>query len=102
MSFTRRTEDFVCAHCGAEVTGNGYTNHCPKCLWSQHVDVDPGDRAEHCAGMMEPIALQGSTPHYRIVHRCARCGIIRRVDVALGDDPETVLALSAGDGTIEE
>ena len=24
--------------------GNGYTNHCPKCLWSKHVDINPGDR----------------------------------------------------------
>lgn len=24
----------MCEHCSAEVLGTGYTNHCPKCLWS--------------------------------------------------------------------
>ncbi|MBR6751902.1 MAG: RNHCP domain-containing protein, partial [Alphaproteobacteria bacterium] len=42
--FVKRVENFTCAHCGAEVFGNGYTNHCPKCLWSRHVDNNPGDR----------------------------------------------------------
>ena len=45
MSFTRKVEDFTCEHCGREVHGNGYTNHCPHCLHSKHVDVNPGDRA---------------------------------------------------------
>jgi hypothetical protein len=94
MAFVRRKEDFVCDHCGARVEGSGYTNHCPKCLWSKHVDVDPGDRAETCGGMMEPIKLEGSTPHYRIVHRCTKCNVIRRVDVSGSDSPEALVALS--------
>ena len=24
---------------------NGYTNHCSQCLWSKHVDINPGDRS---------------------------------------------------------
>lgn len=39
-NFTRVIEDFICENCGTEVKGNGYTNHCPKCLWSKHVDKD--------------------------------------------------------------
>ncbi|HEV3245314.1 MAG TPA: RNHCP domain-containing protein [Candidatus Paceibacterota bacterium] len=101
MSFTRTREDFVCAHCGAQVEGTGYTNHCPKCLWSRHVDVDPGDRAAECGGMMEPVALEGSTPNYRIVHRCLSCAIIRRVDASSSDDGEVLLALSSKDGIID-
>jgi hypothetical protein len=100
MSFTRRKEDFVCEHCGAEVRGDGYTNHCPKCLWSKHVDRDPGDRAEECCGAMEPIALEGSTPAYRVVHRCRKCGALRRVDVSAEDDAEALIALSAKPGII--
>ncbi|MBU3901416.1 RNHCP domain-containing protein, partial [Patescibacteria group bacterium] len=42
--FQRKIEDFVCGHCGPKIKGTGYTDHCPKCLWSQHVDVNPGDR----------------------------------------------------------
>ncbi|MEK7158524.1 MAG: RNHCP domain-containing protein, partial [Patescibacteria group bacterium] len=44
-TFQRRVEDFTCESCGAQVTGDGYTNHCPQCLVSKHVDVYPGDRA---------------------------------------------------------
>ena len=94
MAFIRNVEDFVCAHCKAMVKGTGYTNHCPKCLWSKHVDIEPGDRAERCCGMMEPILLEGSTPSYRIVHKCIQCGATRRVDVAENDDPDAIVALS--------
>ena len=92
--FQKRVEDFVCEHCGSHVTGNGFTNHCPHCLWSKHVDVNPGDRAAPCGGMMEPIALEGSTPKYRIVHRCKTCGLERRIAVGQNDDTEAVLALA--------
>lgn len=94
MAFVKKVEDFTCEHCGAEVHGTGYTNHCPRCLWSKHVDTTPGDRAESCGGMMRPIALEGTTPHYRIVHKCMRCGAIRRVDVAATDDPAALIALA--------
>ncbi len=93
-AFQRRIEDFVCEHCQAAVVGDGYTNHCPRCLWSKHVDVDPGDRAHSCGGMMQPIRLQGSTPYYRIVHRCERCGFERINDVQKEDDPGAIVALS--------
>lgn len=93
MAFIRVVEDFVCAHCGAEVKGTGYTNHCPVCLWSKHVDNDPGDRASTCGGMMEPVRVEGSTPSYRIMQRCQRCNIERYVKVAENDSSEALVAL---------
>lgn len=92
--FQRTVEDFVCEHCGEKVRGNGYTNHCPRCLWSKHVDVNPGDRAEQCGGMMKPITLEGSSPDYRIVHACVRCGATRRVGVAPKDDRDAFVLLA--------
>jgi hypothetical protein len=94
MSFTKVVEDFTCGHCGAKVRGTGYTNHCPKCLWSEHVDIEPGDRAEKCGGMMEPVGVEGSSPEYRIVHVCQTCGAVRRVDAARDDDPQAIVALA--------
>ncbi len=94
MAFKRTIEDFVCEHCAAEVKGDGYTNHCPQCLWSKHVDTEPGDRAAGCGGMMEPIALEGPTGNYRIVHHCEKCNIERRVAVAKSDDMQAVLVLA--------
>jgi hypothetical protein len=93
MGFTRTKEDFICAHCGASVKGSGYTNHCPICLWSRHVDIEPGDRASACGGLMEPLALEGASPSYVIVHRCTRCGFERRNKVAGEDSEEALLAL---------
>jgi rubrerythrin len=92
--FRRTIEDFVCEHCGALVKGDGYTNHCPHCLWSKHVDINPGDRASACQGMMEPLALEGASPSYRVVNRCIKCGYIKRNNASDHDDPTTLVALS--------
>ena len=92
--FIRRKEDFDCEHCGEKVLGDGYTNHCPNCLWSKHVDVHPGDRAESCGGMMKPIRIEGSTPGYRIVHRCERCREERKVNTVERDNPDALVALA--------
>lgn len=92
--FKRTIEDFTCSHCGTAVTGDGYTNHCPKCLWSKHVDIDPGDRLEKCGGVMRPVSLEGSSPSYRIVHRCEQCGVERKVNAADDDDGEALLTLA--------
>jgi rubrerythrin len=83
--FQKNIEDFVCEHCGHEVTGNGYTNHCPKCLWSKHVDVNPGDRAAECGGLMEPVASEGSSEHMAIVHECIECGYRKKNKVSPED-----------------
>lgn len=75
--FTRRIEDFDCGHCGAHVSGDGYTNHCPRCLWSRHVDVNPGDRAAECGGLMEPVAAGIKQDRWFISHRCVVCRFVR-------------------------
>ncbi|MBI5457194.1 RNHCP domain-containing protein [Candidatus Kaiserbacteria bacterium] len=94
MGFKRTVEDFTCEHCGTYVKGDGYTNHCPKCLWSKHLDVEPGDRAAVCGGMMEPIALEGTTPKYRIIQRCLRCKVERPIGISKGDDMRAALAIA--------
>jgi len=88
--FQRKIEDFVCGHCGFAVQGSGYTNHCPRCLWSRHVDAMPGDRQAKCGGMMEPVAVAGTTDDYRILHRCQVCGI-EKWNQAVPDDDFTQL-----------
>lgn len=89
--FQKRVEDFDCLHCGAHVAGSGYTNHCPRCLWSRHVDVHPGDRAHPCAGLMEPVAIEQRRGAYVLVHRCTHCGSERRNRAAPGDDFDALL-----------
>jgi hypothetical protein len=93
--FTRRTEDFVCERCGFNVVGDGYTNHCPNCLWSRHVDINPGDRAAQCGGMMEPVEVSAKRDRYVILHRCTTCDHERRNKAAAGDNFEELLRISS-------
>lgn len=83
---------FCCAHCGREVPplANGsYRNHCPYCLYSVHVDINPGDRASDCGGLLAPVAVDYSGKKgWVIVHRCQECGAERRNKAALADPLE--------------
>ncbi|MEK7653436.1 MAG: RNHCP domain-containing protein [Patescibacteria group bacterium] len=76
--FIKKKENFICEHCGREVKGTGYTNHCPNCLWSKHVDVSPGDRAEECGGLMKPVDFYLKKQEWVVVHECEKCGERRR------------------------
>ena len=93
--FQRKIEDFVCENCGREVKGNGYTNHCPKCLWSKHVDVNPGDRKEKCGGMMLPAGIRLKGGENIINHKCVKCGFERSNKVGVSDDFNAVVKASS-------
>ena len=85
----RTNHGFACEHCHAQVLplkGGGFRNHCPCCLWSKHVDIIPGDRASDCGGLMKPINLEPDAKRgWMLVHRCVRCGHVRRNRVAASD-----------------
>jgi hypothetical protein len=92
--FKKKKENFVCEHCGFEVVGDGYTNHCPMCLWSKHVDVFPGDRAESCEGLMEPIGLELKNGKEVIVHKCVKCKAVRKCKVSKDDSRDEILKIA--------
>ncbi len=92
--FIKHKEDFNCDKCGTLVHGNGYTNHCSKCLWSKHVDTNPGDRASECGGLMEPVGLLITGHNQEIVHRCKKCAKQLTNRVSPQDDSEALIALS--------
>ena len=92
--FTKTVEDFNCAHCGAVVHGNGYTNHCPECLWSKHVDNNPGDRAATCGGMMRPISVETDVDKFIITHKCETCGKLKRQRTTDADNIDTIITIS--------
>jgi len=91
--FQKRREDFTCEHCGAFVKGSGYTDHCPKCLWSKHVDINPGDRKSNCGGMMKPIGVEVKGNEYIIHYRCTKCSHKFKVKSAPDDNFEEILKL---------
>lgn len=94
--FRRVRESFRCLNCGEHVEGDGYTNHCPRCLTSRHVDIKPGDRAANCGGIMDPVAAT-FTPSggFRILHRCEICGHEKWNRAAEDDDPDELARLLA-------
>jgi RNHCP domain len=94
MSFKRTKEDFTCENCGAEVVGDGYTDHCSVCLWSKHVDVDPGDREATCGGMMEPWDIEPKASGFRVISRCTICGFERPSPIKTTDNIEAFAQLA--------
>ena len=92
-NFQVKKENFNCSHCGLNVRGDGYTNHCPGCLWSKHVDIYPGDRAELCGGLMRPKSISTKAGGYTIAHICEACGAERSCKTSPGDNFEAILAL---------
>ena len=92
--FTKKVENFICENCGKSVMGNGYTNHCPFCLYSKHVDINPGDRSCNCGGLMKPIEIQQKNGEFVILHKCTKCGLERKNKVQENDDINKIIEIS--------
>ena len=92
-------EPFVCKNCGRTVVpfgaGTDHRNHCPYCLWSRHLDVEPGDRAADCGGAMEPVAVWvRKNGEWAIVHRCRICGTLHANRIAADDNPMKLMSIA--------
>lgn len=95
-----RSDDmFDCVHCGAVVHsedgGTEHRNHCPRCLWSVHLDNVPGDRAACCGGSMEPVAVwvrKGG--EWAIIQRCLECGMFKSNRIAADDNEILLVSLA--------
>lgn len=92
-------ESFPCRNCGYPVVpagaGSGHRNHCPNCLCSVHLDIEPGDRASDCGGLMEPVAVWvRKNGEWAIIHRCRRCGAFSSNRVAADDNPVKLMSIA--------
>jgi DNA-directed RNA polymerase subunit RPC12/RpoP len=95
--FVKNDNSFICVNCGKEVSPLGYSsrNHCPYCLCSLHVDINPGDRASDCGGMLVPIqVIPDSKKGYIVIHKCVKCNSIRRNKSAKDDDTDLLIKLT--------
>lgn len=93
-NFIRKKEDFVCHNCDQKINGNGYTDHCPICLWGKHVDESlPGDRASDCKGVMEPTRVIYEKGKYRIEYKCLKCGHKFRVWADKNDNRQKLVEI---------
>lgn len=97
------TNNFKCLHCGLfvtadrEISGVNNRNHCPRCLWSRHMDLlKPGDRKAECKSRMEPVGLtvKQTLKRYNmdklgelmLIHCCTGCGKLSINRVAADDN----------------
>ena len=101
--FLKNDNGFICLNCQRQVLPLVKTsrNHCPFCLHSLHIDINPGDRANTCLGIMEPVsALPDPKKGYIIIHKCKKCGELHRNKAAYNvdvqpDDLKLIIALTS-------
>ncbi len=75
--------------------GSSHRNHCLNCLSSFHLDIEPGDRARDCGGIMEPISVwERKGGELAIIHRCKRCGALSYNRVAADYNPMKLMSIS--------
>ena len=120
----KNDQNFSCQNCGAEIAsspsiGTKNRNHCPKCLYSVHLDsTQAGDRESLCQGLMRPIGLcfkkakpkkysresaenetadpktgAESKGELMLIHECVKCGKISINRLAADDDSQKVLRI---------
>lgn len=94
--FNMMDEEFVCENCGEKVSKLNYTarDHCPYCLYSKHVDIMPGDRANSCMGLLKPVGLEKFKDSYKIIYKCIKCGEFHKNIVANDDNKDLIIDLS--------
>ena len=56
------------------------------------MDKFPGDRAEKCGGMMEPIKIEMGKGEFILSNKCVVCGYIKRNKTATEDNLGVVLS----------
>ena len=94
--FTMRDENFKCENCGENVDKLNYTarDHCPYCLYSKHVDINPGDRLNNCLGLLQPTGIEKFKDSYKIVYKCLKCNQTHKNVMASDDNMDLIIQLS--------
>lgn len=94
--FNMIDEEFICENCNKEVPKLNYTarDHCPFCLCSKHVDINPGDRMNNCHGLLKPIGIEKFKDTYKIIYKCEKCNALHKNIIASDDNMDLIIELS--------
>ena len=94
--FIMKDESFTCNNCGYFVNPLKYTarDHCPNCLYSIHIDINPGDRKNECLGNLIPIGIEKFKDIYKIVYKCDKCHQTHKNIMARDDNMNIIIELS--------
>lgn len=89
-------ETFICDNCFKQVNKLNYTarDHCPFCLYSKHVDINPGDRLNTCKGLLKPIDIEKFKDTYKIIYKCIKCNKTHKNIMAKDDNMDLIIELS--------
>ncbi len=95
--FHELDEGFICEHCNKEVLPLNYSSrdHCPYCLYSKHVDINPGDRLNTCKGLLKPIDIEKYKDTYKIIYECESCKQQHKNIIAKDDDINEIIHISS-------
>lgn len=95
--FVKNNCGFICKVCSVQVPPHPSSSrdHCNNCLYSTHVDVNPGDRENPCHGLLEPVGIDLKKGEKCILYKCKECR--KRVvnTVAPDDSQDEIVKLSA-------
>lgn len=91
-----KDESFVCENCKKFVNKLNYTarDHCPYCLYSKHVDINPGDRLNTCHSLLKPIDIEKYKDTYKIIYECTKCHKSHKNIMAKDDNMDMIIELS--------
>ena len=94
--FTKLDEEFICENCKQKIEKLNYTtrDHCNHCLYSKHVDINPGDRQNPCKGLLKPIGIEKFKNTYKIIYKCEKCNEIHKNIMATDDNMDLIIELS--------
>lgn len=94
--FTKLDEKFICENCKQKIEKLNYTtrDHCNHCLYSKHVDINPGDRQNPCKGLLKPIGIEKFKNTYKIIYKCKKCNQIHKNIMATDDNMDLIIELS--------
>lgn len=94
--FTKLDEEFICENCKQKIEKLKYTtrDHCNHCLYSKHLDINPGDRQNTCKGLLKPIGIEKFKNTYKIIYKCEKCNQIHKNIMAKDDNMDLIIELS--------
>lgn len=94
--FNMIDEEFICENCHKKVSKLEYSarDHCPYCLYSKHVDINPGDRLNTCKGLLKPISIEKYKDTYKIIYKCNKCNKLHKNIMAKDDNYDLIIELS--------
>ena len=94
--FNELDESFICENCKRKVPKLIYSSrdHCPYCLYSKHVDINPGDRQNTCKGLLIPIGIEKYKDTYKIIYKCNKCKTEHKNIIAKDDDMNEIINIS--------